>query len=165
MINCLHSVILICVILVWLFCTAIKSMSTSLFLIAIYTKMIHIHVLTIGSWGQLLAGRVNGYSSGETSWPSPSDDDLPTPPWRTPPYVWLILQCLSRFPNMCHLTSCRWSKSECIAMCGKIFYNLSFFSPYNGLLLDCYAQCIYVYCICVYLFILHFNLNLKEIRL
>ena len=44
-------------------------MTTSLFLhvIAIDTQMIHIHVLTIGSWGQLLAGRVNEYSSGETS--------------------------------------------------------------------------------------------------
>lgn len=53
-------------------------MTTSLFLIATYAQMIHL--LTIGSWGQHLAGRVNRYSSRGTSWPSPSDEDLPTPP-------------------------------------------------------------------------------------
>ena len=34
----------------------------------------------INNWKLGATGRVNGYSSGETSWPSPSDDDLPTPP-------------------------------------------------------------------------------------
>ena len=47
-----------------------------------------IQILTIGSWGEHLAGRVNRYSSRGTSWTSPSDEDSPTSPWRTPAYVW-----------------------------------------------------------------------------